>query len=91
MSGPGAARARLAELQEGALHSGRLPALELAGARFSGVRCVAHVGRDPPDLALAPGAAGVLCADVFRDGVVLVLDLPRRRCAVVQMQQPAAG
>lgn len=65
--------------------SGRIARLELRGARFDGVRVLAHTGAvDPPDLGLAESAAGVLCADLFR-GCRVVLDFGRKRMAVVQL------
>jgi hypothetical protein len=87
VAAPGEARARLAAVTEGALLSGRVAALRLgdAGASFAHVRCLLHVGGDPPDLALSHRAAGLLCADLFR-GVALVLDYARARCAVVTLQ-----
>lgn len=71
-------------MEEGSVISGRIAALELKGARFEGVRCLAHTGpADPPDLGLSEAAAGVLCADLFR-GCRVVLDFGRKRMAVVQ-------
>lgn len=65
--------------------SGRMAALELRGARFASVRCLAHTGgADPPDLGLSESAAGVLTADLFR-GCRVVLDFGRKRMAVVQL------
>ena len=90
VAAPGASRARMAPLEEGAVLSTRAHAVELRGATFSGVRVIAHTPPDPPDLELSCRTDGLLCADALR-GCSLFLDLAGRRVAFVQHTESYRG
>ena len=85
--GRGAPLARLGSLEaERGVRTTRLARLETQGASFTNVRALWHVGGqgDPDDLELSCYAAGVLGADLFRDGCSLTLDYARRRASLAQ-------
>ena len=83
----GAPLARLGNLEDNdGVRTTRLNRLETRGASFDNVRALWHVGGDPDDLELSTYAAGVLGADLFRDGCSLTLDYARRRCSLAQQR-----
>lgn len=90
LAAPGSQQGRLAAIAEGELLSGRLPFLRVGGAdgvTFPSVRCLTHAGPDPAHLALSRHAHGLLCADLFRD-TLLVLDLAGGRLALARLSEP---
>jgi hypothetical protein len=90
LAAPGSQQGRLAAIAEGEVLSGRLAFLRVGGAdgvTFPTVRCLTHAGQDPAHLALSRHAHGLLCADLFRD-TLLVLDVLGGRLAIARLSEP---